>query len=197
VTQAEFIISAVSEDGFPREGIPEIVFAGRSNVGKSSIINRLADSNKLARISSTPGKTQSINFYRINRSFFFVDLPGYGYAKAGKSAIQQWKMLIEEYFYTRKTIVLAIQLIDSRIPPTQSDIQLHEWLEQLSMPHILVATKSDKLSNSQKNAQLRAFSTSFEGQSVVMSSAKTGTGCKEIWHRVLQAAAGEPTRNNY
>ena len=194
MVQAEFVISAVSKDDFPHEGIPEIVFAGRSNVGKSSLINRLAGNEKLARTSSTPGKTQSINFYRVNGSFFFVDLPGYGYAKAGKAAVQQWKRVIDQYLRKRSVIVLAIQIVDSRMPPTDSDLQLSSWLQKLEIPYMLVAAKADKLSNNQQNAQLRVISSSFGGQPVVMSSAKTGTGCREIWKRVLQATAVESSR---
>ena len=193
--QAEFVISAVSTSDFPREGIPEIVFAGRSNVGKSSLINRLAGNAKLARTSSTPGKTQSINFFRINDAFFFVDLPGFGYAKAGKFAIQQWKKLIENYFENRPAIVLVIQLVDSRMSPTSLDLRLSEWLAKLKIPRMIVATKSDKLSNNQRGAAMRSISNLLETQSVVMSSAETGTGCKEIWKRVLLAAAAmESTR---
>jgi len=194
VVQAEFVISAVSERDFPREGIPEVVFAGRSNVGKSSLINRLAGKNTLARTSATPGKTQTINFYRIDRSFFFVDLPGFGYAKTGKSTIRQWKALIERYFLERSTVVLVIQLVDARMAPAESDIQLSEWLDQLKLPRMLVGAKSDKLSNNQKSAQQRVLSMSFEGQPVLMSSAKTGTGCREIWQRVLQATAVDPSK---
>jgi GTP-binding protein len=194
VIQAEFVISAVSESDFPHEGIPEIVFAGRSNVGKSSLINRLVGNAKLARTSNTPGKTQSINFYRINGAFFFVDLPGYGYAKAGKFAVQQWKKLIELYFGNRSTIVLVIQLVDSRMPPTSLDLRLSEWLAKLKIPRMLVATKSDKLSNNQRAASMRVISNSPGAQSVVISSAETGSGCKEIWKRVLQAAVLESTR---
>jgi GTP-binding protein len=189
VTQSDFVISAVSEKDFPREGIPEVVFSGRSNVGKSSLINRLTGNAKLARTSSTPGKTQSINFYKIDRSFYFVDLPGFGYAKTGKLVIQQWKKLIEQYFINRSVIVLAIQLIDSRMPPTPLDIQLSEWLETMRVPRIIVTTKSDKLSNNQKAVQLRRISDSLGGQSVIMSSAENGMGCKEIWKRVLEATA--------
>ena len=189
MVQAEFIISAVSEHDFPQMGIPEVVFAGRSNVGKSSLINRLAGDEKLARTSAIPGKTQSINFYRINDSFFFVDLPGFGYAKAGKTTIQQWKKLIEQYFRNRSTIVLAIQLVDSRMPPTSLDLRLSEWLERLKIPRMLVATKSDKLSNNQKGVQSRLISSSFGGDLIVMSSAETGIGCREIWKRVLEATA--------
>jgi GTP-binding protein len=195
VIQAEFIISAVSTSDFPREGIPEIVFAGRSNVGKSSIINRLVGKAKLAKTSSTPGKTQSINFYRIDNARHFVDLPGYGYAKAGKAAVEQWKRLIEQYFEKRSTIVLVIQLVDSRMPPTSLDLRLSEWLAKLKLPRMIVATKSDKLSNNQRNSSMRVLASSFGVQSVVMSSAETGAGCKEIWKQVLQAtAATESTR---
>ena len=195
--QADFVISAVSENDFPREEIPEVVFAGRSNVGKSSLINRLTGNSKLARTSTTPGKTQSINFYRLNRSFFFVDLPGYGYAKAGKAAVQHWKRLVDQYFQKRATIVLTVQLIDARMPPTELDVQLAGWLEKMDVPRMLVATKSDKLSNNQQREQLRVISNSFGGQPVVMSSAKTGTGCKDIWKRVLQVTAVESSGNNY
>jgi GTP-binding protein len=190
IQQADFVISAVSERDFPQEWIPEIVFAGRSNVGKSSLINSLAGNQRLARISSTPGKTQAVNFYRIDRSFFFVDLPGFGYAKAGKLAIRQWKDLIERYFQSRAAqIVLAVQLIDSRMNPTKLDLQLFEWLETLKVPHMLVGTKSDKLSGNQLRVQMRDISNAFGGWEIVMSSVKTGIGCKEIFKRVLQAAA--------
>ena len=182
-------MSAVSGSDFPREGIPEIVFAGRSNVGKSSLINRLAGNEKLARTSSTPGKTQSINFYRINRSFMFVDLPGFGYAKAPKEEIRQWKQLVERYFEQRPAVVLALQLVDARMPPTRLDLQLSGWIERLEIPRMIVATKSDKLSGNQKAIQMRLISGSLSGQPVTMSSAKTGAGCREIWERVLKAAA--------
>jgi GTP-binding protein len=187
VVQVEFITSVVSESNFPQDAIPEIVFAGRSNVGKSSLINRLTHNRRLARTSSTPGKTQSINFYRLDGSYYFVDLPGFGYAKAGKNAIRQWQKVIERYFQTRSFIVLTIQLVDSRMPPTKLDLQLSEWLERLKIARMLVAKKSDKLSNSQRIAQSRIISDSFGGQPVVMSSAQTGAGCKEIWKQVLQA----------
>ncbi|MCL2878597.1 MAG: ribosome biogenesis GTP-binding protein YihA/YsxC [Acidobacteria bacterium] len=185
--QADFVISAVSERNFPQEELPEIVFAGRSNVGKSSLINRLVGSRKLARTSSMPGRTQSINFYRINNSFYFVDLPGFGYSKAGKSASAQWKKLIERYFQVRRTIALTVQLVDSRMRPTAMDLQLAEWLDALGTPRLVVAAKSDKLSNNQKVMQLRVISESLKNQNVVMSSAETGAGCREIWNRITAA----------
>ena len=188
MTQAEFILSAVSERDFPREELPEIVFAGRSNVGKSSLINRLVGNKKLARTSSTPGRTQSINFYRINNSVFFVDLPGFGYTKAGKSAAAQWKKLIERYYQVRRTIAITVQLVDSRMGPTAMDLQLAEWLDALEIPRLVVMTKSDKLSNNQKVTQLRVISEWRKNQDVVMSSAETGAGCREIWNRITAAA---------
>ena len=186
--QADFVISAVSERDFPREEFPEIVFAGRSNVGKSSLINRLVGNRKLARTSSMPGRTQSINFYRIDNSFFFVDLPGFGYSKAGKSASAQWKKLIERYFQVRRSIAVTVQLVDSRMRPTAMDLQLAEWLDALGTPRLVVAAKSDKLSNNQKVTQLRVISESLKNQDVVMSSAETGAGCREIWNRITAAA---------
>jgi len=195
VIHSEFVTSAVSETDFPVPGIPEVVFAGRSNAGKSSLINRLTGNRGLARTSSTPGKTQSVNFYRINGSFYFVDLPGYGYAKAAKSEIRQWRALIEGYFLRRSVIALAIHLVDSRMPPTDMDLQLSEWLAGLGVPRLVVATKSDKLSNNQKGAQLRAISGSLQECPVVMASAETGTGSKEIWRRVLEATAAVPSSN--
>ena len=123
----------------------------------------------------------------MNRTLFFVDLPGFGYAKAGKIAVRKWKDLIERYFHKQSTIALVVQLIDSRMPPTGMDMQLSEWMDKLQLPRIVVATKSDKLSNNQKSLQSRLISQSMGGRSVVMSSAKTGEGCREIWKQVQRA----------
>jgi GTP-binding protein len=187
VTQADFIISAVSERDFPRTTIPEVVFAGRSNVGKSSLINRLTGNRRLARTSATPGKTQSINFYRIDNSFFFVDLPGFGYARTGKAAIAQWKKLIERYFQVRRPIALVVQLVDSRMPPTEMDLRLATWLDALGVQRLVAATKADKLSGNQKAKQLREISKALNNQDVVMSSAENGDGCKDIWRRIADS----------
>jgi GTP-binding protein len=186
VIHAKFVVSAFSERDFPREGIPEVVLAGRSNVGKSSLINRLAGSKCLARTSCTPGKTQSINFYRFERSFFLVDLPGFGYAKAGEAASRKWERLIEQYFRDRPTIALVIQFVDARMSPTALDLELAEWLDYLDIPRIVVATKSDKLSGNEKVVQSRVISNAFGGGPVILSSAVTGTGCKEIWQRLTE-----------
>ena len=184
VIEAEFVASAFSPRDFPPAGIPEIVFAGRSNVGKSSLINRLVEKRNLARTSSTPGKTQSINFYRVNRSLHFVDLPGYGYAKVPKSVGRHWKKLVEAYFRSRPGIVLVLHLVDARLRLTPLDQELAQWLCHLGFPTMVVATKADKLSGNERSSQLRALSSSFEGVPVLLSSAVTGIGCKEIWKRV-------------
>jgi GTP-binding protein len=189
--EAEFVVSAVTQRDFPREGIAEVVLAGRSNVGKSSLINRLAGQRSLARTSATPGKTQSINFYRLNRSFFFVDLPGFGYAKVGKTASRQWRQLVEQYFRERPAIALVLQLVDARMPPTPLDVELADWLDHLEIPRMVVATKADKLSGNQRTVQARVLSDAFGGGPVIMSSAVTGMGCNEIWNRVTEA-----TRSN-
>ncbi len=183
---SEFVISAFSERDFPREGIPEVVIAGRSNVGKSSLINRLAGNKSLARTSATPGKTQSINFYRFEGVFFLVDLPGFGYAKAGKAESRKWKRLIEQYFRDRPTILLVIQLVDARMSPTLLDLDLAEWLDHLNIPRMIVATKADKLSGNEKAPQSRVISNALGGKPVILSSAVTGTGCTEIWKRVTE-----------
>lgn len=189
--QAEFIACAVTEHDFPCEGIPEIVLAGRSNVGKSSLINQLAGRTGIARTSSTPGKTQSINFYRFDGSFFLVDLPGFGYAKAGRAASRKWSRLIEQYFRVRSTIRLVIHLVDARLEPTELDLKLEGWLNELRMPRLIVATKADKLSGNEKTVQQRVISAAFHGEPVIMASAITGIGCKELWKRVVETTQGK------
>lgn len=188
--KAEFAACAVTERDFPLEGIPEVVIAGRSNVGKSSLINKLAGQKGLARTSSTPGKTQSINFYRFGGAFYLVDLPGFGYARAGKAVSRKWSRLIEQYFRVRSTIRLLIHLVDSRLEPTSLDLELQEWLNELRMPRLVVATKADKLSGNKKAVQQRVISAAFHGEPVIMGSAVTGIGCKEIWSRVVEATQG-------
>ncbi len=188
--QAELIACAVTDKDFPRGETPEIVLAGRSNVGKSSLINRLAGKRRIARTSSTPGKTQSINFYRLDNSVHLVDLPGYGYAKAGKATSRKWSRLIEQYFRDRSTIRLVIHLVDARLEPTRLDQELEEWLNELKMPRLIVATKADKLSGNGRAVQQRVISAAFHGAPVIMASAINGIGCKELWMRVVETARG-------
>jgi GTP-binding protein len=194
ISQAEFVISAVSARDFPCETLPEIVFAGRSNVGKSSLINALTGSRNLARTSASPGKTRMINFYRLGHALFFVDLPGFGYAKVAKAESRKWKQLVSEYFENRPAIALVVHLVDSRMDPTELDLQLARWLDSLGMPRLIVATKSDKLSGNARASQQRAISEAFGGEPVVLSSAVTGAGSKEIWNRVADAAQSADPR---
>jgi GTP-binding protein len=193
--EAEFIASAGSKRDFPIEGSPEIALAGRSNVGKSSLINRLAH-KKIARTGSEPGTTQSINFYRIQDSFVFVDLPGYGFAKAAKTKKEEWRRLVEDYFSNRKAIALVIHLVDARLGPTPLDVQLQRWLDRLRAPRLLVATKADKLSGNSRASQERILSSAF-CRPVVMCSAVTGTGCEEVWNQILDSAQQIVHRSSY
>ncbi len=187
--QAEFVASAFWEHDFPLEGSVEIVLAGRSNVGKSSLINRLTGCRNLARTSAAPGKTRSINFYRLDRCVYLVDLPGYGYTAAGKVLSQAWKRLIEEYFRSRRNIALVMHLVDSRIPPTALDRKLADWLDHLGIPRMIVATKADKLSGNERAVQSRRLSEAFAGEPVLFCSAVTGQGCRDIWKRIERASA--------
>ena len=186
-SQVEFVASAFSPGDFPLVEVPEIALAGRSNVGKSSLINRLTGVRGLARTSASPGKTRSINFYRCDRLFFLVDLPGFGFAK-GKGGSREWKKLAEQYFERRAAVALVIHLVDARMPPTDLDIRFAEWLHQLGIPRLVVATKSDKLSGNQRVVQLRSIRRVFPDVPVILSSAATGAGCREIWQRVVETA---------
>jgi GTP-binding protein len=145
VNQAEFIISAVGPSQYPQDALPEIALAGRSNVGKSSLINRMIARKNLARTSSQPGKTQTLNYYRINEDLYFVDLPGYGYAKVSKTKREQWGKFVESYLMERETLKLVMLLVDLRHPPTKDDQTMFEWLTHNDVPVIVVATKADKI----------------------------------------------------
>lgn len=149
IKSSDFVISAVSPKQYPEDGLPEIALAGRSNVGKSSLINTILHRKNLARTSGRPGKTQTINFYRINDAFHLVDLPGYGFAKVSKSVKEKWAGFIEEYFHGRDNLQGIIQLIDLRHPPTADDRVMFDWLKHLGIPFLLVATKADKISKGQ------------------------------------------------
>lgn len=146
IKQSEFIISAVKREQYPVEGLPEVAFVGRSNVGKSSIINSLTNRKMLARVSQTPGKTRLVNFFKINGEFFIVDLPGYGYAKVSKKEKESWGKTIEMYLTGRNELKRVILLVDCRHKPTGDDIMMHEWIKHFGYEVIVVATKSDKLS---------------------------------------------------
>ena len=154
IRSAEFMCAAVKPAQYPAEGPAEIAFTGRSNVGKSSLINLLLNRRKLAKVSSTPGKTRTINFYNINGEFRLVDLPGYGYAKVSKSESADWGKMMEDYLSKREGLKKVIQLVDSRHAPTAQDKQMYDYLRYYGLDGIVVATKSDKLSGNELSKNL-------------------------------------------
>jgi GTP-binding protein len=189
VTSTEFLKSSFTDIDWPSTSLPEIAFMGRSNVGKSSLINSLLGVKGLARTSSTPGRTQSLNFFLINRKFRFVDLPGFGYARVPKAIKSSWGAMVSSYLAKRSQLVLSIHIVDSRHEPTKLDLQLHEWLEQSVKPRLIVATKSDKLSNNELKESLGRAKRVFSEDRVVTFSAKTGSGRDEIWRTIESALA--------
>jgi len=184
VVTAEFVKSAFQESDWPRDSKPEIAFLGRSNVGKSSLINSLLAVRGLARTSSTPGRTQSLNFFQINNRFYFVDLPGFGYAKVPREIKSSWGEMATSYLAKRRQLVLSIHIVDSRHEPTKQDLQLHEWLEESDKPRLVVATKSDKLSNNELRKNLGHIARVLDNDSVMAYSAKSGRGRDELWRAI-------------
>lgn len=187
VTKAEFLKSAFKEDDWPRDLLPEIAFLGRSNVGKSSLINSLLSVRGLARTSSTPGRTQSLNFFQINDKLRFVDFPGFGYARVPKQIKSSWGEMATSYLAKRPQLVLSIHIVDSRHEPTKQDLQLHEWLEESNRPLLTVATKSDKLSNNELRNNLERIARVLNDDSVMAYSAKSGRGREELWRAIRNA----------
>ncbi len=189
---ARFLAAASNTNQFPAPGLPEVAFLGRSNVGKSSVINSLLGS-KLARTSSTPGRTRSINFFEIRwpgkprPELIFADLPGYGYAKISREISQEWPHFIEPYLKLRSTLALCVALVDVNIPPQQRDRQLLEFLNALGREFVLVATKSDRLSNNQLQNALRGLAERYSAARVIAYSAKSGKGQEELWERIREA----------
>ncbi|WP_195269201.1 ribosome biogenesis GTP-binding protein YihA/YsxC [Eubacterium sp. 1001713B170207_170306_E7] len=184
VTQAEIVISAVQQAQYPEDKLPEIVLLGRSNVGKSSFINTLIQRKGLARTSSQPGKTQTMNFYKINEAFYFVDMPGYGYAKVSKKEREKWGVMIEEYLQKRENMVLVLLLVDSRHEPTEDDRLMYDWLTYYGLDPVIIATKADKISKvRQKKAVDNIFNTlrPRKRSDVILFSAATKLGKEEAW----------------
>src|SRR5712692_1023644 len=184
ISKAEFIKSAFHEADWPQDAKPEIAFLGRSNVGKSTLINSLLGVRGLARASSTPGRTQAVNFFLINDSFRFVDLPGYGYARAPKAVKAQWSAAAETYLAKRDQLVLSIHIVDSRHEPSKQDLQLHEWLVHHHKPHLIVATKSDKLSNNELRKNIERAKQALKTDRVVTYSATVRRGREEVWSAI-------------
>jgi len=190
---SRFMASATDAAHFPVPTLPEIAFLGRSNVGKSSVINSLIG-DKVARTSSTPGRTRSINFFEIRwpgkpqPELIFADLPGYGYAKISREISQEWPKFIEPYLNERPTLGLCVVLIDANVPPQQSDRQLLDFLSASDRNFLLVATKSDRLSNNQLHNALRTLTQEYPAARPLPYSAKTGAGRDELWLQIRQVA---------
>jgi GTP-binding protein len=180
--RAEFVTSSASPDRHPSDRLPEIAFLGRSNVGKSSLINALVGQKGLAFTSNTPGRTQTINFYRVDDTMYFVDLPGYGYARVPKQFLQEWKNLIDQYLQERETLKLSCVVLDARRGWMDKDLDLKRWLEHHDRPYLVIATKIDKLNQSELEHGLRAIRK--EGVEPLPFSAMSGRGVREIWQAI-------------
>jgi GTP-binding protein len=189
ITSAEFVTSAVSPEQFPAAVGPEIAFVGRSNVGKSSLLNRLLNRRGLAKTSSTPGKTRLINFFRINDQLGFVDLPGYGYAQVSRTERAAWGPMVERFFRQRQALGGIIQLLDVRHAPSAEDCQRRAWLLAWNLPLLAVATKVDKISRNQRPSHVRQIrdTLSLDGsEALVLFSAQTGEGQEKVWEWIRQ-----------
>lgn len=186
-------ISAGFPSQFPKNPVPQVAMSGRSNVGKSTLINTLLGRKSMARVSSSPGKTITINFYDVDGKMFLVDLPGYGYAKRTYEEKLKWSQLTDGYFTSNPNIdrlSLVIQLIDSRVGPTNDDIDMLRWLSETHTPHIIVATKTDKLNKTERNEMTEALKNHpdiAEDVKVIFFSAQTGEGKLEVWDAVFEA----------
>lgn len=183
ITSAKFVLSATAPNHYPAPDRPEIAFLGRSNVGKSSLINSLLQVRGLARTSSTPGRTQQINFFLIQESFYFVDLPGYGFAKVPLAVREQWGPMIEQYLNERESLTFCILIVDARHEPQRLDKQMHEWLVATRREYCVVATKADKLSKNQLFSQLAKLKAVY-GPAVIPYSAMTRQGDNEVWKAI-------------
>ncbi len=192
IRSAEFIKSAVKPSQYPPATLPEIAFAGRSNVGKSSLINTIVNRKRLVKTSTTPGRTQLINFFQINESVYFVDLPGYGYAKVPISVKKKWRPMIETYLSTRKTLKGVVLIIDIRRIPGTDEQRLIDWLNYYNLSTLLVLTKTDKLSKTNQKKQRRSIAAALgvNEKDLLLFSAKSGSGKKDLWAEIEQQIDG-------
>ncbi|MBE6973258.1 MAG: YihA family ribosome biogenesis GTP-binding protein [Ruminococcaceae bacterium] len=185
---AEFIRSAVNRKDFPRDGMVQVAFAGRSNVGKSSVINRLLNRKNFARVGAAPGKTVHINYFKIDKAFYLVDLPGYGYAKVSKGERDRWGRLMEEYFADPELMSLGVMIVDARHKPTADDCTMAQWYKDAGRPFLVVANKLDKLKKSEIEPNLQQIRLTLElGEEVklIPFSAEKGTGRQELLNEIF------------
>jgi GTP-binding protein len=184
VTSSEIVISAVKPAQYPDTALPEFALAGRSNVGKSSFINKMLNRKGLARISSKPGKTQTLNFYLINEILHFVDVPGYGYAKVSKSEREAWGKMIETYFMSREQLKAAVLIVDLRHPPSKDDQMMYNFLKHYEIPCVVVATKADKIPKGKWQKHLKVTSETLDlekSDHLILFSSETGLGKDQAW----------------
>ena len=186
--KVEFILSAASEKQFVRDGMPQLAFAGRSNVGKSSVINRLVNRKNFARVGASPGKTSQINYFKIDGKLYLVDLPGYGYATVSKTERDRWGKLMEHYFQSAGLIHLGVQIVDARHKPTADDVTMHDYFVQTGCPVVIVANKLDKLKAREIEpnlAQIRETLSLRDDELVIPFSAEKGTGKEQLIAAIL------------
>ncbi len=187
VHNVEMVISAVRPNQYPEDGYPEFALAGRSNVGKSSFINKMIGRKSLARISSKPGKTQTLKFYKIEEQLFFVDVPGYGYAKVSKSEREAWGKMIEEYFTSREILKAVVQIVDLRHEPTDDDCMMYDFLKHYNIPCIIIATKADKVKKGKWAQHKKVVKETLDmdpSDPLILFSSETGMGFDEAWAEI-------------
>lgn len=191
VSSARFTASAQSPTSFPRDRRKEVAFLGRSNVGKSSLLNSLLGVKGLARTSSTPGRTQALNFFLIDEEYYFVDLPGYGYAKVAKTERLAWGKLIEKYLAQREQLVLSILIVDARHEPSPLDLQMKSWLQHFGLPYLVVSTKTDKLSANERRVSQQRAQKVLGIERIIPYSAVTREGANQLWEAIRSSVAAK------
>ena len=188
IRSSEIEVSAIRKEQYPKEGLPEIALVGRSNVGKSSATNALLNRRNFARTSQTPGKTRTINFYKINNEFYFVDLPGYGYAKVSKSEKDKWGVIMERYLQDREELCAIFLLVDIRHEPTNDDVMMYEWIKHFGYNCVVIATKADKISRGQYQKHISIIRKKLQlekGEKVIPLSSSKKTGVEDVWNEII------------
>ena len=188
IRSSEIVVSAIKKEQYPSEGLPEIALVGRSNVGKSSATNALLNRRNFARTSQTPGKTRTINFYKINNEFYFVDLPGYGYAKVSKSEKDKWGVIMERYLQDRQELCAIFLLVDIRHEPTNDDVMMYEWIKHFGYNCVVIATKADKISRGQYQKHISIIRKKLnlaKDEKVIPLSSSKKTGVEDVWNEII------------
>ena len=188
IRSSEIVVSAIRKEQYPAEGLPEIALVGRSNVGKSSATNALLNRRNFARTSQTPGKTRTINFYKINNEFYFVDLPGYGYAKVSKSKKDKWGVIMERYLQDRQELCAIFLLVDIRHEPTNDDVMMYEWIKHFGYNCVVIATKADKISRGQYQKHISIIRKKLQlekDEKVIPLSSSKKTGVEDVWNEII------------